>query len=141
MTLKLKFAMILVLISLNSTGCSNNTWDSIVNREFSNMDNWAGSGFYFYEVEDEKYCTYMIYGSGVPFAGEFTSKIIDDTGKMMIKFPIEGAEIFFEVDNRDTQETVSLELEYIDDEIHVNGIVFRETDGIENHKYIENSIQ
>jgi len=136
--MSIKKYVILALIVLSITGCSNdNAWNSMVNKEFSNMDNWAGSGFYFYEKEHERYCTYMVYGSGLPVAGYFTTKIENDEGKMVIQLPIEKAKLFLEEESDNTQENIDLELEYIDEKIVVNEIEFTYSEGLESHKYID----
>ncbi len=135
--MKIKSYIILLLIVLSITGCSvDNNWNSMVNKEFSNMDNWAGSGFYFYEEENEKYCTYMIYGSGFPVAGYFTTKIENDDDKMLIQLPIEEAKFFLEEYETD-QDSINIELEYVNEKVIVNGIEFTYIEGIETHKYID----
>jgi len=85
-----------ICISILLTGCLNKeelvvnekVWESIVNQEFSNYDIFAGSGLYFYEDESLKYCTYKIYGSGVPVAFEHTSRVlIKQNGTIQISLP------------------------------------------------------
>lgn len=63
------------------------TWEKVANKEFSNWDYWAGTGLYFYEAEGEKYCVYMIYGSGVPVAYHYESKAVITKGNIIISLP------------------------------------------------------
>jgi len=113
-------SVLLLCISILLTGCLNKeeqavkdmVWDSIVNQEFSNYDVFAGSGLYFYEEESLKYCTYKIYGSGVPVAFEHTSRVlIKQNGTIQISLPkrIESS-VFDEQGERD--EAVYFEITY-----------------------------
>lgn len=50
-------------------------WASIENREWENFDSFAGTGMYFYEENNKKYCLFMLYGSGVYVAGHHRSEV------------------------------------------------------------------
>ncbi|GAE05209.1 hypothetical protein [Paenibacillus sp. JCM 10914] len=46
-------------------------WETVENVEWSA----GGAGLYFYEENHQKYGLYMMYGSGLPVAGQQTAKI------------------------------------------------------------------
>ncbi|MBH1939667.1 hypothetical protein I5677_02015 [Mobilitalea sibirica] len=88
--------LLLIVLSFLIMGCSKksiqtidtSTWKHIVDKEWSNFDSFAGSGFYFYEEDSVGYCVYMIYGSGLPVIYEYTSKVeIKEEGLISIKLP------------------------------------------------------
>lgn len=105
-------------IKKTDSSTQNKVWDSVVNQEFRNYDVFAGSGLYFYEDNSFKYCTYKIYGSGVPVAFEHTSRVlIKKNGIMQISLPktFENTSDPSELSG----DSVFLELEY-----NKNGIKF-----------------
>ena len=67
------------------TGCQTkmNLWEEVVNKEWSNFDIWAGHGLYFHEDNGIKYCTFMVYGSGVPVANYYEAKIEEITNETL----------------------------------------------------------
>ena len=90
------FAMLIIIFNL--AGCNKisqekklaiATWEKVANKEFSNWDFWAGTGLYFYEEDSEKYCVWMIYGSGVPVAYHYESKAVITEGIISISLPID----------------------------------------------------
>jgi len=88
--------LFILLIVLALTGCNSisktdqvnqSIWDKVVDKEYSNYDAWAGTGFNFYEIEGERYCTFLIYGSGVPVAYHYTTKVRMDDGRVILSLP------------------------------------------------------
>lgn len=140
--MRIRLFMLLTFVMLTMVGCgTDDPWSSMVNKEFSNMDNWAGSGFYFYESDNERYCTYMIYGSGLPVIGNITSKIEHDGDQMWIQLPVDEALMYFEIDAPNTQDTIGVELTYENEKIIVNGMEFDFMEGLNNHEYVDGENQ
>jgi hypothetical protein len=117
-----KIVLLLFVVSFITTSCinkidntkKNQIWEKVVNQEFSNFDVFAGSGLFFYEKDSFKYCTYKIYGSGVPVAFEHTSYVlIDEEGMMQIALPkkFEGG---YYLENSSNEENIFMELFYIE---------------------------
>lgn len=133
---KIFFIIILIALFLNACGQESEVWQSLVDQEFSNLDVWAGSGFYFHEENHKKYCTFMIYGSGVHVAGSYTSEVeFDDQEKMIISLPSDLSLGY--LGNEWTEESmVALELTYTDQNLYVNDISYEVNEGINNYQYI-----
>ncbi len=141
----MKKILILVLVSVIILGgCSKESeiWNSVVNKEFSNLDIWAGNGFYFHEENKTQYCTFMIYGSGVNVAGYYTSEIeFEGENKMIISLPYDYTIGFFVDESGDEQGMRRVELVYNIDTIFVNDYEFTIYEGFENYKYIIKKIE
>lgn len=118
----LSILMILFLVSCNN----NETWDEIAFKEFSNLEEWAGHGFYFFEEGNNNYCIFMIYGSGVQVAFSHTSEVEFDGEDIIIELPINIEE---------TEELTKVSLEYEDGNIIFSGSKF-ENLGFNNHEFI-----
>ena len=91
-----KLLVLLLLIML--FGCeaeveeyNSETWDEIVDKEFSNFDVFAGQGVYFFEQEGEKRCVYMKYGSGVYVIGivYHTVNVLEDGTLVLSQIDLE----------------------------------------------------
>lgn len=120
MRIKKRIGVLLILMMVLFSGCIkkvDNTaqlqvWDAVVDQEFRNYDVFAGSGLFFYEDHASKYCTYKIYGSGVPIAYEHTSRVlIKENGVMQISLP-KTFEKGSESSDTVKEESIYLELEY-----------------------------
>lgn len=132
MKLKLIVSLVLIVVSLISVGCikkvdntqKDKVWGSVVNQEFSNFDVFAGSGLYFFEDNSFKYCTYKIYGSGVPVAFEHTSRVlIKQNGIMQIALPKPFETGYFEEDSS-KNEAIYIELSFDDGLIKFGDLVY-----------------
>lgn len=109
--------LLMLTILLSLMGCNKNTnnqsdkitiWDNIVNKEWSNYDSWAGTGLYFYEEDNNRYCIYMVYGSGVPVAYHFISDawIEEDKVKVLLPINIEIGKFNAEPDEKEVEEVI-----------------------------------
>jgi len=134
-----KLLLICLLAVFFVCGCSNesDTWDTIVNKEWSNLEVWAGSGFYFHEDDNVKYCTFMIYGSGVNVAGYHTSEVrIDENRIVVIQLPSDYASSYLGDEVLDVDSMSTVELIYSAGMILVNDNEFEVHEGISNYEYI-----
>lgn len=50
-------------------------WVSIDNLEWENYESFAGTGMYFFEENNKKYCLFMLYGSGLPVISYHQSEV------------------------------------------------------------------
>ena len=119
----LSIMLIIFLIGCNTTDknrlIKTETWEAIIDKEWSNFDSFPGDGFYFYEQENRAYCTYYIYGSGLPIIYENTSEVkISDEGMI---------EIVVSVPDEDFSEnqTIRMLLKYEDGMIEYNSKIYR----------------
>lgn len=142
MNKKILILFLFTLIFLSGCSKESEIWNSVVNKEFSNLDIWAGSGLYFYEENDTNYCTLMIYGSGVYVGGHYTSEVefLEDE-QMVIVLPFEYANVYIGEDITDTQGMIRVELDYINEMIKINDYDFEIFDGIKYHNYIDDDIE
>ncbi|MDQ2085335.1 DUF4830 domain-containing protein, partial [Herbivorax sp. ANBcel31] len=98
------------------------TWSLIVDKEWSNFDNWAGSGLYFYEEDNIRYCTFKIYGSGVPVIYDYTTEVmIEEEGIISLELP----EKYFDEEKENSDKTAKMKVEFDDEVIKLtnNGTV------------------
>lgn len=124
----MKKLMIISVIILFLVSCSdNNIWDEIKNKEFSNLEEWAGHGLYFFEEDNNNYCTFMIYGSGLPVAFSYTSEVKFDGENIIIEIPINIEE---------TNETTEVALKYEDGFIIFSGSKYENME-FKMHEYIK----
>lgn len=117
---KMRIGVVLIMMTFLFSGCikkvdntvQNEVWAAVVDQEFRNYDVFAGSGLFFYEDHSFKYCTYKIYGSGVPIAFEHTSRVlIKENGIMQISLP-KNFENGNDSAKQIKEESIYLELEY-----------------------------
>lgn len=136
--------LVLCILLLILAGCKNKssspikteTWNHIVNKEWSNLDIWAGSGMYFYEDEDDAYCTFMIYGSGVRVAGHYTSKVVKNSdNEIMIQLPTRYSKGHLS-DVEDEEKLVEVILSINENAILLDDLEFKVIPDVENYKYI-----
>lgn len=67
---------IFIIIGLNNwVENESDIWVSIENREWENDEKFAGTGMYFFEENNKKYCLFMLYGSGLPVIGHYKSEV------------------------------------------------------------------
>ncbi len=95
--LKAGVQMILLVLITVSVSCDcqgrasvikAEVWPEIQGKEWSNFEVWAGEGLYFYERNQKAYCSYKIYGSGLPIIYEYTSEVtLNNDGDMLIQIP------------------------------------------------------
>ncbi len=115
---------IVILGVLLITGCSSSnqrvtteteTWKSIVDKEWSNYEEFPGDGFYFYEEEGIAYCTYLIYGSGLPVIYNYKSLVnIEEGGIIEVSISLP------ETEEDIKREEVKVKLKYEEDSIEYN---------------------
>ncbi len=75
-------------------------WLSIDKHEWENYESFAGTGMYFFEENNKKYCLFMIYGSGVPVAGHYKSEVkIKSNQEIEIEIPHQ----FMDIKNTDQE--------------------------------------
>ncbi len=72
-------------ISNDSAKCV--VWNQIVNREWSNIDAFPGTGFYFFQEDGGKYCLFMVYGSGLPIIYRSISEVTIRGNQIEIAVP------------------------------------------------------
>lgn len=122
-----KYVMLIIGLLL-ITGCSSSNqkittkteiWKSIVDKEWSNYEEFPGDGFYFYEEDGKAYCTYLIYGSGLPVIYKYKSLVnIEDGGIIEVSISLPEAE-------EDVKgEEVKVKLKYEDDSIEYNNQLY-----------------
>jgi len=134
---KIFILLLFAVVILNGCSKEPEIWNSVVNKEFSNLDVWAGSGLYFYEKDNINYCTFMIYGSGVHVAGYYTSEIeLTEDKIMLMELPFDYANGYLGEEIKDIQGMSHLELTYNNGIILVNDYKFEINEGIKNYKYI-----
>lgn len=134
-----KILIPLLLIVVMLSGCSKKSemWNSVVNKEFSNFDVWAGSGLYFYEENNINYCTFMSYGSGVYVSSHYTCEVeLIEAEKMVIVLPFDDASQYLGEENSETQGMCQVELNYTNGVIKINEYEFKIYDGLVNHDHI-----
>ena len=144
--MKRKFLILILVILVVLSGCNeqkintleSNTWQAIVNKEWSNFDVWAGSGIYFYEEDDIAYCTFMIYGSGVRVAGHHTSLVlVKNEGRIEIQLPKNVATGYLSDEDSNNEKLIEVELNVEDNKISLGNYQFEVYEGIENYEYIK----
>jgi hypothetical protein len=75
-------------------------WLSIDKHKWENYESFAGTGMYFFEENNKKYCLFMIYGSGVPVAGHYKSEVkIKSNQEIEIEIPHQ----FMDIKNTDQE--------------------------------------
>lgn len=128
---KKQFFVVLLLLSLSAfLSCIENpsttsaVWNNIVNTEWSNFDDWAGTGLYFYEENNTYYCVYLIYGSGMPIIYSYKSILVIENEKMIIHLPI-NLETGMCFNNLDEIQVEKVTLEYEDNTIKFGGKRFQ----------------
>ncbi|OAB38650.1 hypothetical protein PMSD_06450 [Paenibacillus macquariensis subsp. defensor] len=87
-TLTLMLA-IFMLIGINRLiNSKSEIWLSIDKHEWENFESFAGTGMYFFEENNKKYCLFMLYGSGVPVMGHYKSEVeIKSNQEIEIEIP------------------------------------------------------
>ncbi len=142
-----KISVILIAVLLFILiGCSqentintieSDTWKSVANKEWSNLDVWAGSGLYFHEEEGIAYCTFMIYGSGVRVAGHYTSIAdVNEEGTILISLPQDMSTGYLSDIDTENVELVEVELVVGDNSIMFGNYEFEVHEGFNNYEYI-----
>lgn len=135
MTKKLIILFLLCTLILSACSDKTDTWRSVQNTEWSNFSVWAGSGFFFYEDNNSKYCTFMIYGSGVEVADYYTTTVEVDGNKLIVKIPSSFTSSYLN-EQSNGEEVTSIELIYDEGLILVNGYEFDVHEGTIRHKSI-----
>jgi len=145
-TLVLTFFLLVILIGCegekDDRTLESDTWKSLVNNEWSNLDVWAGRGFYFHEDEGTAYCTFMIYGSGVRVMGHYRSIVdINEEGSIFISLPEYVSSGFLSDAENQSEELVEVILTFRDNAIILNDYKFEVQEGISNYKYIVDIVE
>jgi len=121
------FAFVL-LSGCNPSTSNEEVWDDIFDNEYANFDVWAGSGLYFYEEGNNKYCAFMIYGSGVPVAGLYISSVvIDKDGLIVIELPAVYSTGYTDNENQDDFDLVEVEILFTEEGLLLGERLFEET--------------
>lgn len=117
-----RYFMVIIILTLFLIGCNNQktnktiestTWKQIVNKEWSNLDIWAGSGFNFYEEDNIGYCVFMVYGSGVPVMYDYTSTAtIQEDGVILITVPENIQSGYIQDVENETNKLVEVKLKF-----------------------------
>ncbi|MFH2117147.1 MAG: hypothetical protein ABII85_03785 [Bacillota bacterium] len=129
----LKFFLLTLFAFILLVGCTPSTndqevWDNIFDKEYANLDTWAGSGLYFYEKGNSKYCAFMIYGSGVPVAGLHISSVeIDEEGIIVIELPVVYSTGYIDIENQDNFDLVKVEILFTKEGLLLGNRLFEET--------------
>jgi hypothetical protein len=144
--LKKIYVILIVVLLLVLIGCSeenttntieSDTWKSVVNKEWSNLDVWAGSGLYFHEEDGVAYCTFMIYGSGVRVAGYYKSIAnVNEEGRILISLPQNMSTGYLSEVDTAKAELVEVELSVRDNSITLGDYEFKVHEGFNNYEYI-----
>ncbi len=142
--LVISLVLVVLLVACNKSDgavIKSDTWKSLVNNEWSNFDNWAGTAFYFNEKEETAYCTFMIYGSGVRVMDSYESKVdISDDGSILIMLPEYLSTGYFKDVENLNKELVEVVLKFNDGSITFNEKKFKIHDGVSNYEYITDSV-
>lgn len=110
---------------------SDDIWIKLNDTEFFADDGWAGSGIFFYEENNEKYCLFMLYGSGVRITGYEINKIeVHDDNTISIVALESNALILYYIDDA-TDFTFRYEVDGIQ-----LGDLYYEVSPIQNHEYV-----
>jgi len=125
--LSLMLAFVLVCLSGCSSTISNNeVWQAVNDKEFRNDFNeiGPGTGLYFYEKGESKYCLFMIYGSGIPVLGVINYEIeIEGSGVFRVLSASEFESEFFQ----DPSQKDDFAFEYSLEGILFDGLMYEET--------------
>ena len=108
LTILLVIVIPFVINDLNES--DSEVWIAVENQEWENFENGTGTGMYFYEENNKKYCLFMVYGSGVYVAGHHKSevKLVGNS-----KLEIEAPELLVELNGKDqTLHNYQMELEH-----------------------------
>lgn len=133
--------IVMLLVGCNTTRntatIESNTWRSLVDHEWSNMEIWAGTGFYFYEEDGVPHCTYMLYGSGVRVMGSYDSEVtIEEEGMIIISLPEYVSSGHLTDDDTLTDEPFEVILSYDNDTVYFGDFAYEVHDDIGNYEYI-----
>jgi len=129
-----KFLVLIIFVFMLS-GCNEqpvketkdmSTWSLIMDKEWINSDNWAGSGLYFYAEDDNKYCTFKIYGSGVPTIYDYTSEVaIEEEGIISIELPEKVQTGYLDKEKENSDKIVKIKLKHSDGVIKLGDMEFK----------------
>jgi len=107
-------------------------WLSIDKQEWDNNESFPGTGMYFFEENNKKYCLFMIYGSGVPVMGQYKSEVkIKSNQEIEIEIP----HLFMDLNNRD-QELQRYIIQLNQGDLIMNKKVYKASKVPRNYKYI-----
>jgi len=139
--------LLIVILLVILMGCSkentlstieSDTWKRVVNKEWSNLDVWAGSGLYFHDDDGIAYCTFMIYGSGVNVAWYYTAIAnVNEEGKILISVPQDISTGYLSDKDSENKELVEVELSVGDNSITFGDHDFEVQEGVNNYEYID----
>jgi hypothetical protein len=118
------------MITTEELSTTNQIWESIINQEYVADNGWAGEGLFFYEEGNNKYCDYMLFGSGLPVVGLYKSEVtFVEENIMVISLPLLMATDYEStiIDVYST-EWVEIILVYEEDSISGNDLVFIDRD-------------
>lgn len=108
-------------------------WQKIVDKNWSNFDNWAGEGIYFYEKNGRPISAFMIYGSGVPIVHLHESEVKFKNDYIIIEIPETS-------DKNEAKKIIESNFKYRDgelingDKIYVSNNIGYTLDAIEEYK-------
>jgi hypothetical protein len=140
------YVILIIILLLTLIGCSkenttstldSDTWNKVVNKEWSNLEVWAGSGFYFHEEEGIAYSTFMIYGSGVRVSGYYKTIVdVNEEGTILISLPEHMMTGYLNDVDKESIELVKVEISVGDNSIKLGNYEFKIQKDINNYEYI-----
>ncbi|WP_410769435.1 hypothetical protein [Fontibacillus sp. BL9] len=127
---------IFMLIGINNLNKyeseSDDIWVSIENQEWENYENFAGTGMYFYEENNKKNCLFMMYGSGLPVIGHYTSEVkIRSNREIEIEVPKYMVEL--KATDKDLER---YRIELMQGSLIINKMIYEASKEPRNYKYI-----
>lgn len=105
-------------------------WNNIVNKEWRNMDVWAGESFFFYEDNNQKMCAHIIFGSGLPIVSVHESTVQFQEDKIIVE-AING------LSNEDGSKITSYDFKRQGNSLFYNGREYVEADSKNTKSMIE----
>ncbi|MHA0858088.1 hypothetical protein ACH8E3_14530 [Paenibacillus sp. CMAA1364] len=105
---------------------------SIENREWENDEKFVGTGMYFFEENNKKYCLFMLYGSGLPVIGHYKSEVkIKSNQEMEIEVPKYMVEL-----KATDQNLQRYKIEFIQGRLIINKMIYEASEEPSNYKNI-----
>jgi len=113
-------AIFMVIGIINFNTYKSDIWVSIKNREWENYEKFTGTGMYFFEDNNKKYCLFMLYGSGLPVIGHYTSEVkIRNSREIEIEVPKYMVEL-----NDTEQELQKYTIEFLHGSLIINKMIY-----------------
>ncbi|WP_458633355.1 hypothetical protein [Paenibacillus sp. CMAA1364] len=124
---------IFILIGINNLiKYESDIWVSIENREWENDEKFVGTGMYFFEENNKKYCLFMLYGSGLPVIGHYKSEVkIKSNQEMEIEVPKYMVEL-----KATDQNLQRYKIEFIQGRLIINKMIYEASEEPSNYKNI-----